>query len=108
MNSPALIADTPEKIAAFRLLSLKGALTLETKGLQMSRGVKASVLVRDTLKAAGKPAPQNKVKLLEAYVAHLREIGVLVDPVKPLKSTDRNAILRREADERGEPFLMAD
>jgi hypothetical protein len=78
-NNGILIADTPAKVAAYRLLALKGALKLETKGLQMSRGVRASVIARDELKKAGKPAPANKVKLLEAFEAYLREIGVLID-----------------------------
>jgi len=80
--SQTIIADTPEKILAYRLLAIKGALKLETKGLQMSRGVKASVIARDVLKKAKKAAPSNKVKLLEAYENHLREIGVLIDAPK--------------------------
>lgn len=74
----SIIADTPETVNAFRLLALKGALKLETKGLQMSRGKKASVMVREILKEAGKGAPANKVLLLAAFEAHLREIKVLV------------------------------
>lgn len=76
MNSTN-IADTPEKIAAFGLLALKGALKLETKGMQMSRGRKASVIARGVLKDAGKPAPANKVALLAAFENHLRAEGIL-------------------------------
>jgi len=76
MNN-SLVIDTPEGISAYRLLALKGALKLETRGLQMSRGFKVSVAVRDILKDAGKKTPASKVKLLEAYEAHLREIKVL-------------------------------
>jgi hypothetical protein len=96
-----VIADTPEKIQAFRLLALKGALKLETKGLQMSRGVRASVMARDVLAKAGKPAPANKVKLLAAFESHLREIGVLVDKpanapgVFSLASTTQGDVIQR-------------
>jgi anion-transporting ArsA/GET3 family ATPase len=79
MNNSAIIIDTPAGIAAYRLLAIKSALKLETKGLQMSRGVKASVIARDELKKAGKAAPANKAKLLATFETHLREIGVLVD-----------------------------
>lgn len=78
LMSSTNIADTPEKIAAFGLLALKGALKLETKGMQMSRGRKASVMVRTILKKAKKPAPQNKVELLTAFENHLRAEGILV------------------------------
>jgi len=76
MNSTC-VADTPEKIAAFQLLALKGALKLETKGMIMSRGRKASVMVRQVLKEAGKAAPSNKVDLLAAFENHLRSEGIL-------------------------------
>lgn len=74
----SLIADTPEQINAFRLLALKGALKLETKGMQMSRGVKASVIVRKTLKDAGYAASASKVNLLAEFEQYLRDIKVLV------------------------------
>jgi|SRR6478735_6169294 len=86
MENKLIVLDKPDQIEAFRLLSLKGALNLETKGLQMSRGRKASVMVREVLTAAGKKAPANKVKLLAAYVEHLTEIGVYIPPaVKPVQ-----------------------
>jgi len=78
----AIVIDTPEGIAAYRLLSIRSALKLEVIGLRMSRGFKASAVARDELKAAGKAAPANKAKLLEAFEAYLREIGVLVTPTR--------------------------
>ncbi len=78
MNSPAIIADTPAKIEAYRLLTIKAALSLEVKGLKMSRGIKASNIARDVLKKAGKKAPAKLADLLEAYKTHLQEIKVLV------------------------------
>ncbi len=95
MNNP-LIADTPETVAAFRLLALKGALKLETKGLKMSRGVRASVMVRTILKEAGKGAPQDKALLLAAFEAHLREIKVLIDNTD-FRDTQREQEMRANA-----------
>lgn len=73
----SVIADTPEKIEAFRLLALKGALKLETKGLQMSRGRKASVMVRDYLKSKGQKTPSNKIELLGLFEQYLHANGIL-------------------------------
>lgn len=78
------IADTPETIAAYTLLVLKGALKLETKGLQASRGLRASVVVRNVLAKAGKPAPRDKNALLATFETHLRAIGVLVTQPSPV------------------------
>lgn len=75
--SPLLVIDTPEGINAYRLLALKGALKLETKGLSMSRGIRASVAVRKVLSDAGKPASRNLVSLLAEYETHLRSLGIL-------------------------------
>lgn len=79
-NSSIIIADTPEKIAAFRLLTLKSALRLECKGLKLSRGIRASVIVRETLLNAGRGAPSNKEKLLAAFVKYLTDIQVYIPP----------------------------
>jgi hypothetical protein len=42
-----IIADTPEKIAMFRLLSLKHALTLEIRGMKRSRGPSAHSILKN-------------------------------------------------------------
>lgn len=78
MNNP-LIADTPEAIQAFRLLALRSALKLEIAGLKLSRGVRASALVREALTDAGKKAPRKLPELSDTFAAYLREIRVLVD-----------------------------
>lgn len=42
-----IIADTPEKIAFVRLATLKAGLSLEIKGMRMTRGRTAYSLLRD-------------------------------------------------------------
>lgn len=77
MSSP-LVIDTPAGIAAFRLLALRSALKMECKGLRMSRGIRASVLVRQELKAANLSTPRDLNALSDAFAIHLHAIGVLV------------------------------
>lgn len=71
----AIVIDTPEGIAAYRLLALHNALKLEIKGLK-SR-FRVADQVRTILTKAQKKASRNKVKLLEEYESYLREIKVL-------------------------------
>lgn len=54
-----------EDIQKFRLLAIKGALKLETKGL-VGR-FKASVIARDILTKAGIKAKKNKMELLVQF-----------------------------------------
>jgi hypothetical protein len=68
-----MIADTPEKINAFRLLSLKGALKLETVGMKR-RGKSALSIVKEEFGFKG-----NTQKVYDQYVSHLKEIGILVN-----------------------------
>jgi len=67
-----IIADTPDKINAFRLLSLKGALKLETVGLKR-RGKSALSIVKEEFGFKG-----NVHKVYDQYVAYLKEVGILV------------------------------
>lgn len=76
MNS--IICDTPESINAFQLLSMKGALKLESLGMRHSSGRSVAKPIRAILKAAGKKAPTNKKELFTEFEAHLRTIGVLL------------------------------
>jgi hypothetical protein len=69
-----IIADTPEKIEAFRLLALKGALKLETVGLKR-RGKSALSIVKEEFGFKG-----NTKTVYEKYVAYLKEVGILVGP----------------------------
>jgi hypothetical protein len=67
------VADTPEKIRAFMLLSLKGALTLEAKGMKR-RG-------RSALSVIKAEFPQIKARTaaeaLPQYLAVLQRLGIL-------------------------------
>jgi len=67
-----MIADTPELINAYCLLSLKGALKLEALGLRHSRGSVAS-RVREVIKSKTK----NKADLLAEFIDKLKAKGVL-------------------------------
>ena len=44
-----IVLDTPEQIAAYRYLAMRGALHLETKGMKMSRGVSIYALCKKDL-----------------------------------------------------------
>lgn len=66
-----IIADTPDKVNAFRLLALKGALKLEVLG--MKGRVNAYTTIKKEFGFKG-----NKQKVYDLYVQHLKDIGVLV------------------------------
>ena len=72
MNEP-IICNTPEKIKAYRLLALKGALKLELAGLKARRGFSAFKTIKNEFGFKG-----NKQSVFNQYVAHLTNIGVLV------------------------------
>jgi hypothetical protein len=67
-----MIADTPELVNAYRLLSLKGALKLETFGLTHSRGSVAAI-VREILGSKTK----NKPALLAEFIQYLKDENIL-------------------------------
>jgi len=67
-----MTADTPELINAYRLLSLKGALKLETFGLTHSRGSVAEI-VRGILGSKTK----NKSALLAEFIQYLKAENIL-------------------------------
>jgi hypothetical protein len=67
-----MIADTPELIDAYRLLSLKGALKLETLGMMHSRGSVAPT-VRQILNSKTK----NKSTLLAEFIQYLKAENIL-------------------------------
>lgn len=73
----AIVLDTPEKIEAARLIVLKGALKLETLGMHHSRGIRASVLVRDVLSNHGIKGKRDKKALLAQYIEFLTERRIL-------------------------------
>lgn len=62
----AIIADTPEKITHFQLLSLRGAVYLESKGMKRGRGPSAlSIAKKMGFKAR---TTQEMVKVLDARI----------------------------------------
>lgn len=68
-----IICDTPDKIDAFRLLALKGRLSLEVKGLTC-RGRSAYSIVKDEFNLKG-----SKAKVLAQFKEILTARGILVD-----------------------------
>lgn len=71
------IADTPEKVAAFRMLAIKGALKMESVGLKRSRGLSALSIVKKEFGIKAKTAKE----AFPLYVEYLREIGILAPAV---------------------------
>ena len=67
-----MILDKPEQIEAFKLLQLKGALKLETKGMKMWRGQSAYSIIKQMTGLRG-----NKQRVYEQYVELLKENGIL-------------------------------
>lgn len=76
-NTPTdgtIVCDTPDKIQAFRLLALKNALKLETKGLKMSRGRSALSIVKAEFGLKG-----TAKTVLPQFEKILREKGILLE-----------------------------
>lgn len=67
------VADTPAKIEAHRLLTLKACLKLECKGMSRSHGPSAYSRIKAEFGLKG-----SKARVLEQYEALLRDNGVLV------------------------------
>lgn len=74
-----IILDTPEQIAAARLLALRSGLSIECKtGMKMSRGRSASQIATEFLKGEGKVAEgkrPNKTTVYRLLNAYLVEHG---------------------------------
>ena len=66
-----MIIDTPEKIQAFRLLTLKSMLKLEIAGMT-KRGPSAYSIIKKEFGFKG-----NKQAVLSQYIDHLRALGIL-------------------------------
>lgn len=69
----SIILDTPDQIAAYQLLALRGRLSLEVKGLRFKEGSTSAYLKR-TYGYKG-----SKAKVLELFENDLRAAGVLSD-----------------------------
>ena len=66
-----IVCNTPEQIAAFRLLSIRGRLKLELKGLRF-RGRSTFSIVKAEFGFKG-----NNAKVLEQFEAMLKERGIV-------------------------------
>ena len=67
----SIMLDTPEQIQAARLLVLRQGLTLETKGLRLSRGRTAYSIIKEEFGFKG-----NKIKVLEQFEEMLEDLGI--------------------------------
>lgn len=68
-----IVADTPSKIEAYRLLALKGALKLECKGMRRSHGESAYSIIKREFDLRG-----SREAVLHDFEALLRDMEVLV------------------------------
>jgi hypothetical protein len=67
-----MIADTPEKIAGYQLLTLKAMLKLESLGMKHSKGS-----VAPTVRQVIGSKTRDKKALLAEYVDFLKDVGLL-------------------------------
>ncbi len=67
-----MIADTPEKIAGYQLLTLKAMLKLESLGMKHSRGS-----IAPTVRQVIGSKTRDKKALLAEYVNFLKSEGLL-------------------------------
>jgi hypothetical protein len=67
-----MIADTPEKIAGYHLLTFKVMLRLESLGMKHSKGS-----VAPTIRQMIGSKTRDKKALLAEYVSFLKDLGIL-------------------------------
>ena len=67
----SITLDTPEQIQGARLLMLRQGLTLETKGLRLTRGRTAYSIIKEEFGFKG-----NKIKVLEQFEEMLEDFGI--------------------------------
>ena len=73
LMNQSFIASTPDQIFAYRLLALRAALKLEILGMRLSRGEKASKMIRHLMSTR----TRNLKELLSEYESFLRSNGFL-------------------------------
>lgn len=76
MPDSYVIADTPEQIEAFIMLSLLGRLRLELKGFKFSSKQSTFAYIKNKYRFRG-----GRAKVLAAYESLLREKGILREEV---------------------------
>jgi hypothetical protein len=72
MNTDGFILDTPGAIEAYRLLALRGALSLECQGMRRSHGPSVATIVKREFNLKGR-----NTKVLADFEVILRERGIL-------------------------------
>jgi hypothetical protein len=73
LMNQSLVASTPDQVFAYRLLALRAALKLEILGMHLSRGDKASKMIRHLMSTR----TRNLKDLLAEYESFLRSNGFL-------------------------------
>lgn len=73
--SDAIMIDTPEGIAAFRLLTIRSGLKMETRGMKLTRGPSCLSIVKREFGIKARTA----AIALPQFEALLREQGILKD-----------------------------
>jgi hypothetical protein len=73
LMNQSFIASTPDQIFAYRLLALRAGLKLEILGMRLSRGEKASKMIRHLMSTR----TRNLKELLSEYESFLRSNGFL-------------------------------
>ena len=73
LMNQSFIASTPDQVFAYRLLALRAALKLEILGMRLSRGDKASKMIRHLMSTR----TRNLKDLLAEYESFLRSNGFL-------------------------------
>jgi hypothetical protein len=68
-----IVFSGPEAVNAYRMLALRSALSLESKGLKMSRGISALKIVRQEFGIKARTS----AKALPEYEQYLRSIGMI-------------------------------
>jgi len=71
-NDGPIVLDTPQAIAAYRLLALRSSLKLELLGMKRSRRPSAYAIICREFKFAGSP-----LTVYEMFSSYLRERGIL-------------------------------
>ena len=71
-----IVIDTPEGIAAYRLLTMRSALHLETLGMKASRGVNVCKMVKDQYGFKGR----DKKEILRQFENYLEgDLGMTLN-----------------------------
>jgi hypothetical protein len=71
MTDQAIMCNTPEAIALYRLLAMKGAIKMEARGMKMSRGVNVTAIARKELGLKPRTPHAEVIAAIEAKAAEM-------------------------------------